>query len=133
VAWHHGGGILSALHILKDHWGAVGRDLAHAHYTWNQICTDTLPLDQFIAFVVYAPPGTAVFHKLFEGWTADTYKLAELIEWNQMLLSINAEDPQHAFDQLPKQQRPGQKPPEPEKHMTIGEYMKLAGMEGADD
>jgi hypothetical protein len=33
-----------------------------------------------VHFVVYAPVGTAVFHLLNEGWTADTHQLTTLID-----------------------------------------------------
>lgn len=123
------GGILSALLILKDHWGAVGRDLAVAGYAWDEICSDRLPLDQFVAFVVYSPPGTAVFHRVNDGWDANTHKITDLIEWIKMSLCVHAENPQAAYDQLGADRRPGQVAVEQPKPMTIGDYMKLTGME----
>ena len=127
------GGIFGALTVLRDHWGAVGRDLADAHYRWDDICTDVLPLDQFIAFVLYAPPGTAVFHVVNDGWDATTHKVSDLIQWVKVLISMGTADPQKAFDALGADQRPGMEPEVQEpQHITIGEYMRLAGMDGGD-
>jgi hypothetical protein len=126
------GGILGALKVLDEHWGPVGRDLADAHYTWDDVCTDRLPLDQFVQFVIYAPPGTAVFHVINEGWEATTHKVSDLIEWMKISLCINAEDPKAAYEQLGRDLRPGAKAEAPQQQMTIGEYMKLANLEGGE-
>jgi hypothetical protein len=122
VVRYHVGGILSALTVLKEHWGPVGRDLAAAGWVWDDVC-DRLPLDQFIAFVVYAPPSTAVFHVKHDGWDANTHKITDLIQWVKMLISLNTGDPQKAYDELGPESRPGSKSVEPPKPMTIGEYM----------
>lgn len=129
VGQHFSGGILGALKLLQDHWGAVGRDLAQAHWTWNDI-GDGLPFDQFVQMVMYAPPGTAVFHAVNEGWTADTHKVTDLIEWVKLLVCANTQDPESAVRQLEKDPRPGVPKQEQSKVMTVGEYMKLAGLEG---
>lgn len=126
------GGILSALSILKNHWGAVGRDLAVSGFVWDEICTDRLPFDQFIAFVLYAPPGTAVFHRLHEGWDATTHKVSDLIEWVKMLVCVNAENPQDAYRQLGPERRPGVVEAAKPAVMTVGEYMKLSGLDGGE-
>lgn len=128
MVWHVGGGILGALQILNKHWGAVERDLAAAHWSM-QAFLEELPLSQFISFVLYAPPGTAVFHLLNEGWEATTHKVTDLIEWTKMLLCTNAEDPEKAWDRMPREDRPGSIPKETEPVLTIGDYMRLAGME----
>lgn len=127
------GGILGALTVLKDHWGPVGRDLASHRYRWEDVCTDVLPLDQFIQLVVYAPPGTAVFHVVNEGWEATTHKVSDLIEWIKILLCTNAENPEAAYEQLGRDLRPGAKVEPPQRQqITIGEYMKLAGLDGGE-
>lgn len=128
VGQHDGGGILGALHILKDHWGAVGRDLACAGYTWDDVAAK-LPWDQFVSFVLYAPPGTATFHLVNGGWTADTHQLATLVEiqaWAAWTKTQAAHD-----GELPpdfSQERPGQAKRQAPV-MTIGDYMRLAGFE----
>lgn len=128
---YFGGGILGALHILKEHWGAVERDLAAAHWSMADMLAQ-LPLSQFISFVLYAPPGTAVFHLLNEGWTATTHKVTDLIEWTKMQLCTSAEDPERAWDQMKREHpsyRPGQDTTTDEPTMTVGDYMRLAGLE----
>lgn len=123
------GGILGALLILKDHWGAVGRDLAVAGYTWDEICGPRLPFGQFVAFVVYSPPDSAVFFRLHEGWNATTHKVSDAIEWLKMLVCVNAENPQKAYEDIGPERRPGVVEAEKPPVMTIGDYMRLSGME----
>lgn len=123
------GGILSALRIFTEHEGAVGRDLAHAHWTWDDVWSGRFPFDQFIHFIVYAPAGTAVFHVLNHGWTADTHKVVDLIQWVKMLIAANSAEPEGVYRNLGEEWRPGQEV-EAEQFMTVGEYMKRAGLEG---
>lgn len=131
VVEHVSGGILGALSILKDHWGAVGRDLTACHYTWDEACA--LPFDQFVQFIVYAPPGTAIFHVVNEGWTADTHQLTSLIDIGNVLLWSKSQDarekqPQHRPQQIP---RPGSNHVVQEHvpEMTVDQYLRLAGGE----
>lgn len=128
---HDCGGILGALRVLEDHWGPVGRDLAACRYTWDDVCTDVLPLDQFVQFVVYAPPGTAVFHVVNEGWTADTHQLTSLIEVAQVLLWSKTKD---ALEKHPRNfpeplYRPGSKAQQVsnEPAFTVEDYLRLTG------
>lgn len=131
VGQHDSGGILGALSTLKKHWGAVGRDLAACRYTWDDI-GDALPFEQFVEFVVYAPPGTATFHVVNGGWTHDTHKIADLIEVGNALLWTKTKAA-HKGQRPPdfSVQRPGGTAQQPQQqHMTIGEYMRRAGLEG---
>jgi hypothetical protein len=133
VGEHHGGGILALFNILKEHWGAVERDLQSCGYTINDVITDRMPLSGFVHFVVYAPVGTAVFHMLNEGWTADTHQLTTLIDVANALFWSKTEDarqkfPQHKPEPLP---RPGTKTVVEEQvpDMTVEEYLRLSGGE----
>jgi len=98
------------------------------------VWSERLPFDQFVQFVVYAPPGTAVFHKLHEGWSSDTHKITDLIEWTKTLMCINAPDEEtmrRSREKLGFDWRPGDPIPdavEKPKQMTIADYMKLAGL-----
>jgi hypothetical protein len=94
---------------------------------------ESMPLSAFVAFVLYSPPGTAVFHLLHEGWDANTHKLTDLIEWVKMLLCTNFGDPEAAYESLGREKRAGVEQPPEEPKMTIGDYMKLAGLEGGDE
>lgn len=91
---------------------------------------ERLTWQQFVEFVVYSPPTSAVYTILNEGWEATTHKVSDLIEWVKMLLCANAEDPQKAYNSLERDKRPGQTPANTEPPMTIGDYMNLSGMEG---
>jgi hypothetical protein len=136
VVEHHGGGIFALFNILKDHWGAVERDLQSCGYTINDVITERMPLSGFVHFVVYAPVGTAVFHMLNEGWTADTHQLTTLIDVANALFWSKTQDAQEKNPRhKPKPQpRPGwaKDVAEPEvPEMTIEDYLRLAGGEGA--
>lgn len=69
-----------------------------------------------------------MFHALNEGWTIDTHKITDLIQWVKMLISANSQDPERVYRELGVEQRPGQQQTD-ETAMTVGEYMKLAGLE----
>ncbi len=129
---HVAGGILGALKILKDHWGAVGRDLAWAGYTWDDIC-GRLPFAQFIQMVVYSPPGTAVFFRVNEGWDPNTHKITDLIDIGKLLLWSKTEAAQDNRDRPEPEVRPGASVPAEEPVMTIGDYMRLSGYFGEED
>lgn len=129
---HHGGGILGALDILRDHWSAVTRDLVVSGKHMSDWCTERLQFHELFAFINYAPPGTATFHVLNEGWTADTHQLTNLLDVANWLLWSKTKDaqekhPQHKPERSP---RPGYQAPLDEEapHMTVEDYMKI--MEG---
>lgn len=128
MAADHGGGILALLSILQTYWGAVERDLQHSGYTVNDICTPRMPLSGFVAFVLHAPPGTAVFHEQHEGWTISDHLSAQQIDLLSMLLWAKTVDGQENKNRPKRVPRPGDAvEDEPEKPMTIGEYMRLSG------
>lgn len=103
--------------------------MARAHWTWDDV-GDGLPFTQFVQMVVYAPPGTAVFYAMHEGWTRDTHKLTQLVDIGNWLVWAKTEDGQenrNRPDQLP---RPGSGPKaDVPPAMTIGDYMRLSGLE----
>jgi hypothetical protein len=131
VVEHHGGGILALFSILKDHWGAVGRDLAAARWTWDQACYD-LPFHQLVEFVVYSPPGTAIFHVLNDGWDANTHRLTDLLDVSALAMWLNTKDAQerHPQHRPEPSKRPGKQAEvaAPEPFMTVADYMALNGM-----
>lgn len=68
-----GGGIAwLAGQVFGDLKLAVTRDL-----TRDQLDIDTLTVDQLWAYVKSAPPGTAIYHAQFEGWTVGDHLAAE--------------------------------------------------------
>jgi hypothetical protein len=106
--------------------------LARAHWTWDDV-GDGLPFDQFVQMVVYAPPGTAVFYAMHEGWTRDTHKLTQLVDIGNWLVWAKTEDGQENRNRPALEWRPGDPMPEQQPVTTIRDYMRLVGMEGADD
>lgn len=84
--------------------------------------------------VVYAAPGTAVYYATHKGWDRNTYKLTDLVDgvkWLVWAKSKAAEDNPH--DPPAPEWRPGDPIPEEQPVTTIRDYMRLVGMEGADD
>jgi len=79
-----------------------------------------MPLSGFVAFVLHAPPGTAVFHEQHEGWTISDHLSAQQIDLLSMLLWAKTVD-----GQANKTVRSGFRvrdavEEQPEKPMTIG-------------
>lgn len=121
------GGILKLLGILKDHWGAVERDLSLAGLTLDDV-GGKLSLAGLVAHVVHAPPGTSVFQKVNEGWTVNDHLQAQAIDALNMLVwskTVDAQEKHPRFKPEPIP-RPGMVKPSQEKHqsMTVGEYQK---------
>lgn len=123
--------------VLKDYWGAVGRDLAVSGYTWDDVGSDRLPIDQFVPFVMHAPAGTATYFEINEGWTISDHLLAEIADAQHWLVWSKTKDarkepPANMPKPLPRPKSKHKKKPEPkkpeERAMTVGEYMKKIGM-----
>lgn len=132
IRWYRAGGIVALTGILREHWGPVGGDLARAHWTWDDV-GDGLPFSQFVQMVVYAPPGTAVYFAKNKGWTPDTYKLTDIGDGINWLIWAKTEDGMEGRNRPEPLWRPGDPIPEEQPTTTIRDYMRLVGMEGADD
>jgi Family of unknown function (DUF5361) len=127
-------GIVALVGILKDHWGAVGRDLITAGYIWDDVGSERLPMDQFVSFVVFAPPGTAVFHEHNKGWTTTDYLIAQSVDALHYLAWTKTEDAHKKFPQHRPEPiyRPGMtfvRPAPSERAMTASEYAEKAGIQ----
>lgn len=84
--------------------------------------------------VVYAPPGTAVYYFTHEGWTRDTHKLTQLIDIGNWIMWSKSQAAQDNPNSPPEPEwRPGDPVPDQQPVTTIRDYMRLVGMEGADD
>lgn len=84
--------------------------------------------------VVYPTPGTALYYATHKGWTRDTYKLTDLVDaanWLVWSKSTAAQDSPKSPPAL--EWRPGDEVPDQKPVGTIRDYMRLVGMEGADD
>jgi hypothetical protein len=93
--------------------------------------TERLPIDQFIGFVVYSPPGTAVHYLTHYGWSVTDYLLANLIDLTATLLWTKSKDAQQKVPRRrPKPiDRPGMtRKRAEERPMTVSEYLKRTGM-----
>lgn len=120
------GGILKLLSILQDHWGAVERDLSLAGLTLDDL-GGKLSLAGLVAHTVHAPPGTAVFQKVNQGWTINDHLQAQAIDALHTLVWSKTADAQEKHPKYrPKPiPRPGMAEPVQEQpSMTVGEYQK---------
>jgi Family of unknown function (DUF5361) len=103
-----------------------------AGFTWADIGTARLPFDQFVSFVMHAPPGTALYHAFGRGWTVTDHLLTDALEMLDWLAWTKTEDGQHKPPRKrPKRRpRPGEETQKKQAHqqMTVGEYMERSGM-----
>jgi hypothetical protein len=126
-------GIVALGDILKKWWGAVGRDLSCAGYTWDDIGSERFPVAQFVSFVCHSPPGSALYHERSEGWLVTDHLLAQVIDGLNDLLWAKTKAGYEGRDRPERMPRPGMKQPEksaPPQHrsMTVAEYAKKAGL-----
>lgn len=130
------GGIQALQHVLDEHLGAVERDLLAAGYRLSDLGT-RLTLAEFTHFVVYSPPGTAVFHRTHEGWSVGDHLLAMLLDSSREQVWMRTEDalkPPELQEHRPMPTpRPGvdqQAPVHEPTGMTVADYLERIG-EGA--
>lgn len=83
--------------------------------------------------VVYSPPTSALYYATHKGWDRLTYKMTDLIDVVKWIAWTKTEDAQHNRNQPPPEWRPGDPVPNQQPVTTIRDYMRLVGMEGADD
>lgn len=96
---------------------------------WDDV-GERLPFVQFVQFVMYAPPGSGIFHAVSEGYGVAEQHLTSLVEiasWLAWTKTRSAQEGDPAPDF--SLHRPGKVAAQPEEVMTIGDYMKLAGLE----
>ena len=112
-----GGGIAwLAGQVFGDLKLAVTRDL-----TRDQLDIDTLTVDQLWAYVKSAPPGTAIYHVQYDGWTVGDHlaamQLHELrkIEWRYAAINFERAKELPFPTPIP---RPGVEQPDPEPTET---------------
>ena len=134
VVENRSGGILTLLSILAKCWGAAERDLYNAHHTWEDVGTQQFPFHALVSFMLNAPPGTAVYHQLTEGWDVAERLAALELDALKLLLWSKTKD---AHAQPPRNRpkptwQPGMAVEEPEEKehavMTIEDYMQRVGM-----
>ena len=84
--------------------------------------------------MIHAPPGTAVYFEINEGWTITDYMLADVYDGINFLVWLNSAD---AHEKIPKH-RPKPRPrpktfeakrkPADRPMMTMAEYAEKTGM-----
>lgn len=83
--------------------------------------------------IVYSPPNSAVYYATHDGWDRLTYKLTDLIDIAKWVAWTKTEDAQTNRNAPKPEWRPGDPVPSQQPVTTIRDYMRLVGMEGADD
>ncbi|MDP7729492.1 DUF5361 domain-containing protein [Mycobacterium sp. TY813] len=107
--------------------------MARATFTWDDVGGERLPFNQFVQMMVYAPPGTAVYYVMHQGWDRLTYKVTDLVDIAKWIAWSKTEDGHNNRNQPTPEWRPGDPIPDQQPVTTIRDYMRLVGMEGADD
>jgi hypothetical protein len=97
-------------------------------------------VDQFVNFVAYAPPGTALFHERNRGWTTSDYLTAQMVDALNYLVWAKSADahskhPKHRPQPIPRpgliavqQQQQRQEQPVEDKPMTVADYLQRTGL-----
>lgn len=135
MAADHTGGSLGALRVLRDFWGAAERDLYHEGKCWEDVGTQRLPWHAFVSWLLNAPPSTALFHQLTEGYdVAERLNALQLDALKLLLWSKTKDAQQEPYRHRPKPTwQPGMPEEEPElkeyEVMTIEDYMRRTGMD----
>ncbi len=132
---HDSGGIHALQHTLDNYLGAVERDLLQAGYSFTDVGT-RLTLSQFVHFVVYSPPGTAVYHKIHEGWSVTDHLLAQVLDsvrqqvWMHSMDALKPPELQEFRPQATPRPgvvyRPAVREPD---GLTVNDYLQLIGEE----
>jgi hypothetical protein len=131
VVPHDSGGSLALLSLLADRWGAAERDLYTAGMRWEDIGTDRLPWCALVSFMLNAPPGTAVYHQITEGWDVLERLNAFQLDALKLLLWAKTEDGRKNRKRPKPTWQPGMETEPEEKEyeaMTIEKYMERAGL-----
>jgi len=111
----------------------VERDLLRAGYCLDDVGT-RLTFSQFVHFVIYSPPGTAVYHKVHQGWTVGDHLLAQMLDtlrqqvWMQTMDAMKPPELQE-FRPLPTP-RPGvvyQTVAREPEGLTVSDYLQRIG------
>jgi Family of unknown function (DUF5361) len=103
-----------------------------AGYRWADVGTKRFPFDQFLSFVFHAPPGTALYHSINQGWTVNDYLTTDVLEDLDLLLWTKTKDAQKNRNRPKRRPRPTSEQAKSGKQknetMTVEEYMKRTGM-----
>jgi hypothetical protein len=112
-------------------WGAAERDLYTAQFQWEDVGTDRLPWHALVNMMLNAPPGTAVYHQITEGWDVLERLNALQLDALKLLLWTKTNDAQKNRNRPKPTWQPGMEADEEEKEyeaMTIEQYMERAGL-----
>lgn len=131
---NHSGGSLALLSLLDQFWGAAERDLYSVPLRWEDVGTDRLPWHAFVSMMLNAPPGTAVYHQITEGW--DVLERLNALQLDALKLLLWAKTKDAQKDPPRKRPKPTWQPGMPEDEpeekeyqaMTIEQYMEKAGL-----
>jgi hypothetical protein len=108
----------------------VERDLyfSPARWTWEDVESGALPFDAFKSGVLYAPPGTAVYHQLHSGWTINDHLAAHQLDVLNLLWWAKTEDGQKNRRRPQPTPKPGMTKPEDtisEFAVAVDEYERM--------
>lgn len=82
----HGGGIAGLLRLLREHEGAVRRDLICAGLRLDDAGTEALSWLDLLAFCKWSPPGSALHEAVNEGYLSAEVHMLRSIEFSLRVL-----------------------------------------------
>lgn len=104
-----------------------------AGYSWADV-GKRLPFDQFVQFVHYSPPGTALYHAVHKGWTVTDYLITDALELLDWLAWTKTKSAQNNKNRPKRRLRPETDEQEKQKKktapqpLTVAEYVRRTGM-----
>ncbi|MGH3956478.1 MAG: hypothetical protein ACRDTI_20830 [Mycobacterium sp.] len=110
------------------------RDLLVSGFRSEDVFTERLSLGEFASFVVYAPPGTAIYFAVHEGWTRSEHFAALAFDEQRMANWLKTEDATKPLSLQEFRPTPTPRPgvvayrPQASSGMTAEEYARLAGL-----
>lgn len=99
-------------------------------FRFADVDTDKLSFGEFKSFVLYAPPGTAVFHYRNQGWTLGDHLAAVQLDALNWLKWAKTVDGQRNRNQPEPTPRPGMQQPKSEDEtspftVTVEDYLRM--------
>ena len=100
-----------------------------AGFRFDDVECERLSLDELTSFVLYAPPGTAVFHQVHQGWTIGDHIAASQLDRLNWLQWAKTEDGQKGMNRPEPVPRPGMteslESEDGSQAITVEDYLRM--------
>ena len=85
------------MRVLHRYPYAARRDLIALGLRWENLWDGTLEILDTAAIAVAAPPGSALFHALTEGWDVNSHLIARGVHASELAVWMKTKDAQSEF------------------------------------